>query len=606
MLSLNNRWADSNLSGSGYPGQAAPRKRHSSNSPPQPRKVLLIEDNPGDMWLIREMLQEANPDSFEVAHTDRLSAGLARLAGEDPDLVLLDLGLPDSQGLDTLTRVVAQKPQVPIVVLTGLANEDLALRAVQFGAQDYLLKGQLNGPMLVRVMRYAMERKRAQETQRAAAQRWQTTFDAIGDAVCLLDPECRIVKVNQAMLDLVNQPAPEVLGRRCWEIMHDTPGPIDDCPLARMRQTGRRETLILPVGDRWLQVTADPILNGTGALAGAVHIITDITARRQTEETLQKWAHIFEHAGWGIAVANPDSNVLGLMNPAFARMYGYTVEELTGRPLQEIYTPESWADLPEHIALTHEKGHHAFETLHRRKDGTVFPVEVEVSAVKDEAGHVLYRAAHVQDITERQRTEAALKDSLAKLERTLQGTVAALSATVETRDPYTSGHQQRVAQLACAIAKELGFAEDWLEGLRVTAFLHDIGKIAIPAEILSKPGKLSEYEMSLVQIHAQTGYQILQGIEFPWPVAQIVLQHHERLNGSGYPAGLSGPGIMPEARILAVADVVEAIASHRPYRPALGIEAALEEIDRQRGILYDPEAAEACLRLFRVKGFAFE
>ena len=169
----------------------------------------------------------------------------------------------------------------------------------------------------------------------------------------------------------------------------------------------------------------------------------------------------------------------------------------------------------------------------------------------------------------------------------LEGTIEALARTTEMRDPYTSGHQQRVSQLACAIAEKMGLSEKTVAGVRVSGLLHDVGKVSIPAEILSKPGKLTPIEFSLVKEHVRIGFDILKGIVFPWPVAEIVLQHHERLDGSGYPNGLKGDAIRLGARILAVADVVEAMASYRPYRPALGIDAALAEIRDHQGKLYD-------------------
>ncbi len=211
----------------------------------------------------------------------------------------------------------------------------------------------------------------------------------------------------------------------------------------------------------------------------------------------------------------------------------------------------------------------------------------------------------VEDITEKRRTEEELKKSLAKLRKSLIDTADALSAAVESRDPYTAGHQRRVTQLACAIAREMGLPEEQIEGLKIAGLLHDIGKISIPSEILSKPAKLNEIEFELMKSHPSVGYEILKKIDFPWPVAEIVLQHHERLNGSGYPQGLKGDDILLEARILGVADVVEAMSSHRPYRPALGIDKALEEISKNKGILYDPQVVEACLKLFSEKKFKF-
>ncbi|MEA2022622.1 MAG: HD-GYP domain-containing protein [Candidatus Caldatribacteriota bacterium] len=188
----------------------------------------------------------------------------------------------------------------------------------------------------------------------------------------------------------------------------------------------------------------------------------------------------------------------------------------------------------------------------------------------------------------------------------MDATIETMSKIIEVKDPYTAGHQQRVSQLATAIAKELNLSADKVEGIRIASLIHDIGKISVPTEILSKSTTLSDIEFSLIKVHAQTGYDILKSIEFPWPIARIVLQHHERINGTGYPNNLKDKEILPEAKIMAVADVVEAMSSHRPYRPALGIDAALEEISKNRGILYDSEVVDVCLKLFKQKGFNFK
>jgi HD-GYP domain-containing protein (c-di-GMP phosphodiesterase class II)/HAMP domain-containing protein len=210
------------------------------------------------------------------------------------------------------------------------------------------------------------------------------------------------------------------------------------------------------------------------------------------------------------------------------------------------------------------------------------------------------------DITERKRAEEELQHTTENLRKALGATIQAIALIVETKDPYTAGHQRRVADLARAIATEMGLAEEQIGGIRMAGVIHDIGKIYVPGEILSKPGRLGDIEFGLIKTHPQVGYDILKTIEFPWPVAQIVLQHHERVDGSGYPQGLSGEEIMLEARIMAVADVVEAMASYRPYRPAHSIDEALEEISQNRGVLYDPEVVDTCLRLFTEEGFKFE
>ncbi len=214
-------------------------------------------------------------------------------------------------------------------------------------------------------------------------------------------------------------------------------------------------------------------------------------------------------------------------------------------------------------------------------------------------------SSRFRELTALEWSEAELRQSFEELQRTLEGMVAVLVAMVEKRDPYIAGHHQRVTQLASAIAEEMGLNEERIEGIRVAAAVHDIGRIDIPIEILHKPGQLNEIEMAIVRTHAQTGYDLLRTVEFPWPVASVLLQHHERMNGSGYPKGLMGENILLEARILAVADVVEAMSHPRSYRPAFSIHKALEEIIQHRGTVYDAQVVDACFELFANKGFTF-
>ena len=207
------------------------------------------------------------------------------------------------------------------------------------------------------------------------------------------------------------------------------------------------------------------------------------------------------------------------------------------------------------------------------------------------------------DITERKHAKEELQGSLNSLSKEFNTIVQVLISSIEMKDPYTASHQRWSANIACAIATEMGLPQDKIDGLRMAGSMHDIGKLSIPAEILSKPTKLTEIEFSLIKEHSRSGYEMLKDVESPWPLAQIVYQHHERMNGSGYPRNLKGDEILMESRILAVADIVEAMASYRPYRAALGIEAALEEIEKNKGVFYDDAVADACLRLFREKGY---
>ncbi|MBU4355688.1 MAG: PAS domain S-box protein [Proteobacteria bacterium] len=811
------------------------------------------------------------------------------------------------------------------------------------------------------------DRKRAEEELRLAAFQWRTTFNAIGDAVALMDQEGTILQCNQAMADQVGKPFPEIIGRRCWEVVHGTSGPIADCPMVRMRQSHQREESVLPVGENWLKVVVDPILDAAGNLTGAVHIITDITRIKRTEEKLLHslgaaiqrqteitglleasrivlsetsfeaavkdictlcqsltgatagyvalftadgleeeviasdpgglpeavaaalprlrremggeahplnrpvWHNDLAHSEWaGLLPAGPPGldNVLftplqvrgktvgvmslvnkpgGFSEPDANLAAGFTefaalalvnmraaaavrqseekyrllvnqvpavvfkgyadwsmdffdqkVEALTGYSPEDFNTRKlKWKDiiLPDDFIAGERKfietwkvdKSYEWEYRIRKKDGEIRWIQDLVQMFTDSAGKIDYVNGILFDITdrkqaeerlqrtsralkalsacnqalvhathetgfltdvcevivreggyplawvgyaqsdkiksvapmasagveaghpewialtwgdgergqgpggmaiktgeiqvakdilqdpalapwheewrrrgftaiialplivegkaigildisaqdpaafdpeevrlleelaggvsfgiwslrtdgERQRAEAEVQHSLEKLKKALDGTVLAVANTVEMRDPYTAGHQRQVAQLATAIAQEMGFSEERVEGMRVLGCLHDIGKIAIPAEILSKPGRLSYMEFSLIKDHPRVGYEIIKDIDFPFPLAEGILQHHERLNGSGYPQGISGPDIILEARILGVADVVEAIASHRPYRRSLGIDQALEEISRKRGILYDPEVVDICLKLFHEKGFSF-
>jgi len=243
------------------------------------------------------------------------------------------------------------------------------------------------------------------------------------------------------------------------------------------------------------------------------------------------------------------------------------------------------------------------QTMALHRDGHRFPVELSIVPLHTD--DTVRFNAFIRDISEQVKARHALEGSHKQLRSSLIGTITAVSKAVGARDPYTAGHQQRVAQLSRAIAQEMGLDKERIDGLRLGASIHDIGKIYLPAEILSKPAKLADIEYELIKSHARVGYNILKDIAFPWPIADIAYQHHEHLDGSGYPRGLKGDEICLEARIVAVADVVEAMASHRPYRPALGIDIALKEIESKKRIWFDPDVVDACLKLFREHRFGF-
>jgi len=233
------------------------------------------------------------------------------------------------------------------------------------------------------------------------------------------------------------------------------------------------------------------------------------------------------------------------------------------------------------------------------------------TVLRDQQGKIIGAIECIRDNTEKKKTEMGrqLQEQRQRMDimrKSLQGTIQVIASMVETRDPFTAGHQHRVADLARAIARELALPGDRIEGISAAGAIHDLGKIAVPADILTMPRKLTALECAMIKNHAQSGYEILKDIEFPWPIAKMILEHHERCDGSGYPYGLPGEDLLLESRILMVADVVEAMSAHRPYRPALGIQAALEEIGKWRGTRYDPEVVDACLCLFRDKDYRMD
>ncbi|HOE15878.1 MAG TPA: response regulator [Syntrophorhabdaceae bacterium] len=325
-------------------------------------------------------------------------------------------------------------------------------------------------------------------------------------------------------------------------------------------------------------------------------------------ESEQKYRSIFENSIEGIYRTTPEGKIL-MANPAFINMLGYnSYEEIVASVNDITYqlyvNPEDRKLL---LQMLEKQGIvKAYETQFYKKDRSIIWVSLNLRSVCGRDGNFLYYEGIDEDITTRKLAEEELQKTMEKLRKTLSGTIKAITIIVETRDPYTAGHQRRVANLSRDIAREMGLKGDAIENIFMAGVIHDIGKISIPADILSKPGRLTDVEFGLIKVHPQSGYDILKNAELPYPVAEIVYQHHERIDGSGYPLGLKNGMVLPESRIVSVADVVEAMASHRPYRPALGFNAAINEILSNADSLYDRAVVEACVRVLGEKGFGFE
>ena len=431
-------------------------------------------------------------------------------------------------------------------------------------------------------------------------------FERIEDCILVLDNQNRILDLNPAAEQLIGYNISDAFGLSIERIWPYHSSPL--MPFNKMAKEG--ETLVLERDgeQRSYDLHISTLTDAGGGPTSKVVLLTDITERKQKDEALRKsedkYRTLVESAGEGICVIQ--DGLLKFVNSALAATAGLSTDEMTNKPFFDYVHPEDRALL--------------IERESRRIKGEVFEISYPFRAL-DKAGQTKWLNLNavlitwegkpatlnfLVDITERRLSEEKLVKSYASLKKTLNDAIDTMAKIVETRDPYTAGHQQRVADLATAIAREMKLEDTRIDQLRMAAVIHDIGKLYVPSDILSKPGKISDVEFSLIKTHPQSGYDIVKGMDFPCNVAKAVLQHHERLDGSGYPNQLKGEDTLLEAKILAVADVIEAMASHRPYRPALGINKALEEISNNKGKIYDPDVVDACLELFKSGKFEFK
>ncbi|MFA5066008.1 MAG: PAS domain S-box protein [Dehalococcoidia bacterium] len=463
--------------------------------------------------------------------------------------------------------------------------------------------------------------KKLGESFEASEEKYRALVENINDVLFTLDAKKTITYISPVVERVTKYKVKELLGQSFTPHIHpdDLAGLLGSY---KRLLSGQVEPWEFRFKDkdgeiRFLRTSSRPIYK-EGRIVGVSGLLTDITDHRKAEDELLRSRDLLQT----VIDATPDwmcvkdyEHKYIMVNKSFAQAQHLSTQDMIGRPDTDFFSEELCLGNPEKgITGFHADDLQAFQGRLVQNpgnhvtwaDNSQHVYDTYEIPLRDKSGNVYGALVYSRDSTERQRAEEEREASIDALQRTLRALVDTMVKVVEMRDPYTAEHQHRVADLAGAIAREMKMDDLRVEHLVMAAKIHDIGKMYVPSDILSKPGKLTDTELDLIKTHTLGSYSILRDIEFSHPIALMVLQHHERLDGSGYPQGSTGKEMLTESKILAVADVVEAMASHRPYRAALGIEKALHEISRNKGKLYDPEVVDVCLMLFKERGFKFE
>lgn len=459
-----------------------------------------------------------------------------------------------------------------------------------------------------------VEARTYQQSVLESGQRLQKVFDAAPVPMQIHSSvDFHISSINLAHRQWLGYPLKDISGKACWfEQVYESEAEREKFKTLFTRAMEKaRLGLTVNLSERTLRCKDGSlrVAVATMTMVGEDIILawTDLTEIRRSEQALrdseQRFRNMVEQSISGMYVRRDDRFIY--VNPRFCEMTGWSAEELLEQPIIKFTTDDADNRAQIFEAWTRvEAGERnvAYHVPLRRKNGEIIELGLNATTITWDDG-LPAAIVMAQDITERRRAEEQIAAYVKQLEGSMHGTLRAVSNMVELRDPYTAGHERRVGLIASAIAREMGWSAERCDNLEMIGLVHDIGKIAVPSEILTKPGRLTPLEMELMKGHAQAGYEILKDVPFAAPVAEAIWQHHERMDGHGYPRGLKGDEILPEARVLAVADVLESMASHRPYRPALGLEVALKEVEQGKGKLYDPEVVDAVVRLVKEKGY---
>jgi len=581
---------------------------------PESLRLLVVEDSEDDALLLMRKLSQSGyqPHWQRVENAAEMKKALQE---ENWDVILCDYKLPSFSAPEALKMVQEMNRDIPFIVVSGTIGEETAVEVMKAGAHDYLMKDKL--VRLASAVKREIREAQIRQTKKETEERLQKSEDnfrhSLDDSplgVRIISPRGQTVYANQELLKMYGYASLEEFNAVPHERRYTPETLAAYLKRKEIRKRGQDGPLNYEISIirkdgqiRHLEVFRKKVLWN-----GEVHfqaLYSDITQRKEAEKHLweseERYRLVVENAYDSIVITQNGKIVFA--NEQAAKNSCFPPNELVGKDFIKLID-ERDRSMVEDFYNQRLRGNAAPSNYCFRivcRDGSVKWAELNAAVIELDGKPATIN--FLKDVTEHKNMEREREESYRRLKETLDATVHALAAVVETRDPYTTGHQRRVAALAQAIADEMGLNDEEKEFITTAAVIHDIGKLSIPAEILSKPSKLSPIEFDLIKTHPEAGWNILRDIKFPWPVAAVILQHHERINGNGYPNNLKGDDILLEAKIIAVADVVEAISSHRPYRAALGIDFALEEISKNKKILYDPDVVDACLKLFREKHF---
>ena len=623
-------------------------------------RILVADDNDQNLFLLETVMEGCG---YEVIPARNGVEAFALALKNPPDLILTDILMPEMDGLELCRRCKAHDllNHIPLIFYTATYTDPKDEQfALSLGADRFVIKPQ-SPKELVKIVQEVLadpvkekpgshKQSRGDETEvmqrynevlarklekkvlqledvvakqqrtenelRESEQKYRTLVTQSPDGIFVVNLGGKFLSVNRIMCENMKYSEEELLSMSIWDIIPEQYVDIHKKRIADIligKAPNKAAEYLVRGKDgnqHYVEILSAPYYEGK-ELIGFQGIARDITERKQADEAILRSKMLLQ----SVIDSTPDwmyvkdlQHKFLLVNRSFTEAQHLMPQDIIGKADTDLFSEEMCLGNPDKgIRGYHQDDEQAFkgQIVHNPRnfiswvDGSLHIYDTYKIPLADQAGKIYAALVYSRDMTEQRKAEDEREASITKLQKTLHDVINTMAKIVEMRDPYTAGHQERVAGLASAIASEMKLDGARVEHIKMAASIHDVGKMNVPSDILSKPGKLSDIECALIKTHAQGSYDILKDLEFSQPIALMVLQHHERLNGSGYPNGLKGNEMLLEAKILAVADVVEAMYSHRPYRPALGIDKALNEISQQRGILYDPDVVDICIKLFK-------